>query len=151
VDGVFETMALPDRPDTVAPDGSHVRVLPGLAAGGFAHFELPASAVSVAVHHRTVEEIWFVTGGQGRIWRRRGSLSRVDRLVPGVSATIPLGTDFQFRATGDEPLTVVACTMPPWPGAGEAVRSDWCWEATVEPGPGLAEPDVPPKRVPEPS
>jgi mannose-6-phosphate isomerase-like protein (cupin superfamily) len=34
--------------------------------------------------------------------------------------TIPLGTSFQFRATGDEPLAAVAVTMPPWPGAGEA-------------------------------
>jgi mannose-6-phosphate isomerase-like protein (cupin superfamily) len=56
----------------------------------------------------------------------------------GTTITIPLGTEFQFRSTTDEPLTAVACTMPPWPGDGEAVRVDGPWAPTVEPGPGLA-------------
>jgi mannose-6-phosphate isomerase-like protein (cupin superfamily) len=134
-------MPLPERPDAVAPDGSFVRVLPGLEAAGFAHFELPAGATSVAVRHRTVEEIWHFTGGRGELWRRRDGVAGVDVVAPGTTITIPLGTTFQFRSTSDEALTAVACTMPPWPGDGEAVRADGPWEATVEPGPGLDEPD----------
>ncbi len=45
----------------------------------------------------------------------------------GVSLTIPLGTQFQFRATGHEPLTMVAITMPPWPGADEAYAVEGPW------------------------
>jgi mannose-6-phosphate isomerase-like protein (cupin superfamily) len=38
-----------------------------------------------------------------------------------VSLTIPIGTHFQFRSIGDEPLAAIGVTMPPWPGEGEAV------------------------------
>ena len=44
---------LGSTPDTVAPDGTLVRLLPALAGGSLAHFELPAGAVSHAVTHRT--------------------------------------------------------------------------------------------------
>ena len=59
----FETKALGDRPDAVAPDGTAVRLLLALAGGSFAHFELPAGAVSHAVAHRSVEEIWYFVSG----------------------------------------------------------------------------------------
>jgi mannose-6-phosphate isomerase-like protein (cupin superfamily) len=52
-------------------------------------------------------------------------------LEPGVCLTIPLGTRFQFRTLGDEPLAAVAVTMPPWPGEGEAVVVDGAWPPTV--------------------
>lgn len=48
-------------------------------------------------------------------------------LEPGIGLTIPVGTHFQFRAAGKEPLTAVAVTMPPWPGEGEAVLVDGAW------------------------
>ena len=131
-------MALPDEPDAVAPDGSAVRILPGLAGGSFAHFELPARATSVAVRHRTVEEIWHFTGGRGQLWRQRDGVPQVDDVSAGTTITIPVGTAFQLRSTTGEPLTAVACTMPPWPGDGEAVRVEGPWKPTVDPGPGLA-------------
>ncbi len=56
----------------------------------------------------------------------------------GTCLTIPVGTAFQFRAEGPAPLAAVGVTMPPWPGDGEAVRTDGPWAPTVEPGPGLA-------------
>lgn len=40
----FQTLALPAERTVVAPDGSDVRVLLGLAGGGMAHFSLPAPA-----------------------------------------------------------------------------------------------------------
>jgi mannose-6-phosphate isomerase-like protein (cupin superfamily) len=135
---VFATARLGAEPDATAPDGSAVRLLLARAGGSMAHFELPAGAVSLAVRHRTVEEIWFVVAGRGRMWRRLGADEAIVDLAPGTSVTIPVGTAFQFRADGPEPLAAVGVTMPPWPGDGEAVRTDGPWTPTVAPGPGLA-------------
>jgi mannose-6-phosphate isomerase-like protein (cupin superfamily) len=127
----FETKALGEKPDAIAPDGTAVRLLASLAGGSFAHFELPASAVSHAVAHRTVEEIWYFVAGVGQLWRRQGETESVVDVRPGVCLTIPLGTDFQFRADPTAPLAFVAATMPPWPGETEAFRVEGRWEATV--------------------
>src|SRR5690606_24480976 len=67
---VFETLPLPENPDVVAPDGSDVRVLLSVRGGSMAHFELPAGRTSSAVRHRTIEEIWYVVAGRGRMWRQ---------------------------------------------------------------------------------
>jgi mannose-6-phosphate isomerase-like protein (cupin superfamily) len=88
----------------------------------------------VAVRHRTVEEIWFVVAGAGTMWRRRDDDERTDDLRPGLCLTIPVGTAFQFHSAGPGPLDVVAVTMPPWPGAGEAVAVEGPWAPTVTPG-----------------
>ena len=67
----FETKSLGPTPDAVAPDGTAVRLLLSLSGGSFAHFELAAGAVSHAVAHRTVEEIWYFVSGSGEVWRRQ--------------------------------------------------------------------------------
>jgi mannose-6-phosphate isomerase-like protein (cupin superfamily) len=117
--------------DAIAPDGSEVRVLCGLSRGGFALFSLPPDAVSKAVAHRTVEELWYVVSGHGRIWRRLGGQEELVELGPGVSLSIPMGAQFQFRCDGPQPLSVLGATMPPWPGAEEAFGVEGIWEATV--------------------
>src|SRR5215470_5743238 len=82
-----------------APDGSLVRPLARLAGlGSVASFELPAGAVSVAVQHATVAEIWYVLSGAGELWRRQADREETITLRPGVCATLPAGTAFQFRA-----------------------------------------------------
>jgi mannose-6-phosphate isomerase-like protein (cupin superfamily) len=131
----FETRSLGALPDATAPDGIAVRLLLSLRGGSMAHFELPAGAVSHPVTHRTVEEIWFVTSGHGSIWRRQDGVERIEALGPGASFTIPLGTAFQFRAEAGAPLCFVAITMPPWPGAGEALPVPGPWTPTVVAGP----------------
>lgn len=130
----FATMGLPAEPTHKAPDGTDVRVLLALGGGSMAHFTLPAGKVSLAVAHRTVEEVWFFLGGRGEFWRRQGEQEDVVDVAAGVSLTIPLGTQFQFRATGAEPLTMVAITMPPWPGGEEAYVVEGRWAATVTNG-----------------
>jgi mannose-6-phosphate isomerase-like protein (cupin superfamily) len=130
----FETKPLGTAPDTTAPDGTAVRLLLSLGGGSMAHFELPAGAVSHAVTHRTVEEIWFVLSGRGAIWRRQDGQERIDALAPGTSLTIPLGTVFQFRAEDGAPLGFLAITMPPWPGASEALPASGPWTPTVAAG-----------------
>ena len=127
----FATKDLPSAPDAIAPDGSHVRMLLGLHSGGLAHFELRPGETSVAVSHRTVEEIWFVLGGRGEMWRKQGDQEQIVPLNPGVTLTIPLGTHFQFRSLNDEALTAIAVTMPPWPGEGEAFEVKGAWMPTV--------------------
>jgi mannose-6-phosphate isomerase-like protein (cupin superfamily) len=129
----FETKRLPPLPDAIAPDGSDVRVLVRSSGGSLAHFELAAGHTSIAVAHRTVEEIWFIVSGHGEIWRRDGSRENVEPLHAGVSLTIPLGTHFQFRSLGPEPLTIVGLTMPPWPGDDEAFEVAGRWAPTVNP------------------
>jgi mannose-6-phosphate isomerase-like protein (cupin superfamily) len=124
----FETKRLPPEPTVTAPDGSDVRVLLGLRAGGMAHFQLAPGRVSVAVTHRTVEEIWYVVRGSGQMWRKQGKREETVDLEPGVCLTIPLGTHFQFRASESGPLAAVGITMPPWPGEDEATVVAGPWE-----------------------
>jgi len=126
----FQTLQLPVERTVVAPDGSDVRVLLGLSGGGMAHFSLPADAVSGAVTHKTVEEIWFIVGGSGQMWRKQGVTEVTVPLEPGTCLTIPLGTLFQFCAAAMG-LQAVAITMPPWPGEGEAVTVQGPWAPTV--------------------
>ena len=130
-DPFFATKSLGKTPDATAPDGSAVRLLLALPGGSMAHFELPAGAVSHAVTHKSVEEIWYFLAGRGEMWRRLAGEERVVAVEPGLSLTIPLGTAFQFRASSEAPLTFLAITMPPWPGAEEAERVAGPWVATV--------------------
>jgi mannose-6-phosphate isomerase-like protein (cupin superfamily) len=125
----FETARLPARPDAVAPDSSDVRVLLRLPRGSMAHFELAAGRTSRAVAHRTVDEIWYVASGQGEMWRRKEDQQQTVPVEPGTCLSIPAGTHFQFRATEEGPLAVVAVTMPPWPGEDEAYEVPGPWPA----------------------
>ena len=131
----FETKPLPTNRDVVAPDGSDVRVLLGVRGGSLAHFELAAGQTSVAVRHRSVEEVWYFLRGKGEMWRKSGQDEEVVPVSPAVCVTIPLGTSFQFRASHDEPLAAIGATIPPWPGAGEARVVSGPWEPTVQPAP----------------
>ena len=126
----FETKRLPLTPDVVAPDGSDVRVLARTERGSMAHFELAPGRASAAIRHRTVDEIWFVLSGRGEIWRKQGSREDIAALEPRVSVTIPVGTHFQFRASGDTALEAIGVTMPPWPGDTEAVPVPGKWKAS---------------------
>ena len=86
----FATKHLPMARDAVAPDGSDVRLLSGLEGGGLAHFELAPGKTTVAVSHRTVEEIWFFLSGRGEMWRQQDDRSETVDVYAGVSLTIPL-------------------------------------------------------------
>ncbi len=119
--------ALPAAYDVLAPDGSEVRILASGERGSMAHFTLPGGQVSLAVAHHTVEEVWYVLSGQGRMWRKTGDVETVTELSSGLSLTIPVGTHFQFRNDGVEALKCVGVTMPPWPGMDEAVAVTGKW------------------------
>ncbi len=124
---LFASKQLPKDYDVLAPDGSEVRILAATERGSMAHFRLNPGEVSKAVAHRTVEEVWYILAGQGRIWRKLGGEEEVTQLRPGTSLTIPAGTSFQFSCDETSPLEAVAVTMPPWPGPHEAyeVKGKW--------------------------
>jgi mannose-6-phosphate isomerase-like protein (cupin superfamily) len=128
-------VTLPTDPDDVAPDGSEVRLLGRTGRASMAHFRLAPGQVATGMVHRTVDEIWLVTGGRGRIWlcpAGQLDLAVEDELLPWVSVPIPVGTHFQFRAAEASGLDIAGVTVPPWPGEGEAVRSGIApWQPNV--------------------
>jgi hypothetical protein len=94
---------------------------------------VPADLSAPAAEVAGVEE--FVecrTGFGGAI--DVSQIGQPDMIVPvesGVCLTIPLGTHFQFRSLGAEPLCALGVTMPPWPGEGEAIMVQGKWEASL--------------------
>ncbi len=96
-----------------------------------AHFELPSGHTSTAVTHKTVDEVWFFVSGRGEMWLKGEGAEEIVPVDPGVCVSIPVGTEFQFRSLGHEPLAAIAVTMPPWPGEGEAVPVEGRWRPTL--------------------
>lgn len=121
---------LGDEHDVLAPDTSEIRLLVSTSRCSMAHGTLPPGGVSLAVTHHMVEEVWYVTEGRGQVWRKHGAHEVVIDVTVGTALTIPVGTHFQFRTIGSKPLRFIMCTMPPWPGAHEAVRVPDYWPVT---------------------
>jgi mannose-6-phosphate isomerase-like protein (cupin superfamily) len=71
--------------------------------------------------------------GAGELWRRDGpsATEAIVALEAGVAVSLPVGTDFQFRAAGERPLELVMTTMPPWPGPEEALSVAGVWPASL--------------------
>ena len=127
----WQTARVATEYDVLAPDGSEIRLLVQVGGGSMVHCTLHPGQVTRALRHRTVEEVWFCVSGSGQLWRRSSEAEAVVDLTGGAAATIPLGVEFQFRATGDQPLEIVITTMPPWPGDDEAVAVDGRWPTST--------------------
>ena len=123
----MQTLTVAERYDVLAPDSSEIRLLVSTARGSRVHCTLAAGRTSLAVRHRTVEEVWYFLGGRGEVWRKLGGEEQVVAVQAGVSLIVPTGAHFQFRAIGAEPLTFVIVTMPPWPCEAEATRVADYW------------------------
>ncbi len=126
--------------DEYAPDGAEVRLLVGARAGAtkasLCEITIGPGQVSRPVRHRTVEEIWYVLGGRGEVWRCPPDAEPNQVLAapvgPGDAVTIPTGWTFQFRASAAEPLRFLCYTCPSWPGPDEAPPSDLvAWSPTL--------------------
>ena len=89
---------------------------------------LPAGQVSRPVYHRTVEGIWYILEGVGRVWRCPPGADTASAppqdVSPGDALVIPVGWRFQFAAASDAPLRFLCHTTPPWPGEDEAVAAE---------------------------
>ena len=127
----FKTAKLASKADYLAPDGSEIRLLPDVQGGGLAHCALPSRKTSLAVRHKTVEEIWYFIEGTGEVWRQMGSKKRTTRVHSDVCITIPLGCHVQFRNTGDAPLCFIIATIPRWPGKSEALKVADHWKPRI--------------------
>jgi len=122
-----------------APDGSAVRLLldgrHGATRCSMVEVSIPAGAVSRPVRHRTVEEVWYIIAGRGRVWRCLPDLPATEvapvAVAAGDAIVIPTGWAFQFAADGNDNsaddagagaggLRFICVTMPPWPGMDEA-------------------------------
>ena len=128
-------------PDVTAPDGSEIRLLVDARhsadRASMVEVTLQAGQVSRPVWHRTVEEIWYILEGKGKVWRCPPGASPADyspvEVTPGDALTIPTGWRFQFSAANDASLRFLCFTSPPWPGEDEAVAAEegGLGEATV--------------------
>lgn len=111
-----------------SPLGAHIRMLIDGPHGNMIHSTVPPGMVGRACRFRTIDEFWFILSGEGEIWRRSpDGVETVTRLAPGVCVDITLGTEFQYRCTGMEPLVFTCTAMPPWPGDDEAVIVEGPW------------------------
>jgi mannose-6-phosphate isomerase-like protein (cupin superfamily) len=128
IDCPWVTTQLSDDYDYLAPDGSEIRLLPEVAGAGLCHCTLPPGAVSQAVTHKTVDEIWHVISGQGQVWRKKGCRELVVDVTAGSSLTISFVDEFQFRNTGQVPLCILIVDSGRWPGSDEAVEVSGKWE-----------------------
>ena len=111
----MESKTLSSKPDCLAPDSSEIRLLAATSRVSTVHCSLPPGQVSLAVAHKSVEEIWYFIEGRGEVWRKQGDDEDVTTVVPGVSLAIPTGAHFQFRNTGAVPLRFYAPPFLPGP------------------------------------
>lgn len=123
----MKTTRLPDDYTALAPDGSEIRELVSVKGGSMVHCKLPAGGVSMAVAHKTIEEVWYFIQGQGQVWRKLDDEEKVVDVEPGVALTIETGARFQFRNTGDDDLCFIIVSIPLWPGEQEATRVGDYW------------------------
>lgn len=127
----MQTRPFPSAPDARSPAGAEIRYLIEGGTGNMIHSTVPAGQVNRATVHATVSEFWHVLSGRGEIWRRDGTEERTTVLTPGVSLDIPVGTAFQYRCIGAEPLEFLCISMPPWPGDHEATIIEGPWSPSA--------------------
>jgi mannose-6-phosphate isomerase-like protein (cupin superfamily) len=125
----MQTTRLTDANLVTAPDGSEIRELVATEKGSMVHCTLPPGKTSLAVAHRTADEVWHFISGEGQVWRKNGDDEIVVDAEPGLSLSIQVGTHFQFRNTGEESLCFIITTIPPWSGDDEAYRVQDHWPA----------------------
>jgi mannose-6-phosphate isomerase-like protein (cupin superfamily) len=130
----MQTRAFPLAPEARSPAGAEIRFLMEGTTGGMIHSTVPPGQVNRATVHSTVSEFWYVLSGAGQIWRRDNTGEQVVDLLPGVTIDIPVGTAFQYRCNGSEPLQFICVTMPPWRGDAEATVIDGPWEPNAPMG-----------------
>jgi mannose-6-phosphate isomerase-like protein (cupin superfamily) len=129
----MKTVHLDTADEGRSPLGAYVRFLVDGPHGNMIHATVPPGMIGRACHFRTIDEYWYVLSGLGDIWRRApGGAETVTELRPGVCIDIPLGTAFQYRCRGNEPLTFTCIALPPWTGDDEAVLLDGPWTPNTD-------------------
>lgn len=119
-------------PDVIAPDGSEIRLLvdsrQGAVKSSLVEVTLGVGEITRPVWHRTVEEVWYVLEGTGKVWRcppdTPPESAYIADVSPGDVLVIPTGWRFQFSAEPSNPLRFICHTTPPWPVEDEAVPAE---------------------------
>jgi mannose-6-phosphate isomerase-like protein (cupin superfamily) len=127
----MQTNSFPSTPSGRSPAGAEIRSLIDGETGTMIHATVPPGQINRATVHATVSEIWHVLSGEGQIWRRDGTGEQTTDLRRGITIDIPVGTAFQYRCTGAEPLEFICVSMPRWPGAEEATLIEGPWSPTA--------------------
>ena len=130
----MQTRSFPSAPEGRSPAGAEIRYLMEGETGSMIHSTVPPGQVNRATVHATVSEFWHVLSGEGQIWRRDGAGEETTDLRRGVSIDIPVGTAFQYRCRGIDPLRFVCISMPRWPGAQEATVIEGPWKPNAPEG-----------------
>ena len=130
----MQTRPLPETADGRSPAGAEIRYLMSGTTGTMIHSTVPAGQVNRATVHATVSEFWYVLTGEGQIWRRDDTGEETTVLTAGVSIDIPVGTVFQYRCTGADPLQFLCISMPRWPGGTEATAIEGPWKPNASEG-----------------
>jgi mannose-6-phosphate isomerase-like protein (cupin superfamily) len=94
-------------------DGSTIREIAGPAwtparNQSLAEATVPPGRATIAHLHHVAEELYFFTGGRGRL--RVGEIER--DIAAGDCAVIPPGTVHKLWNTGNEPLVLLCCCAP---------------------------------------
>ena len=127
----MQTRSFPSSPQGRSPAGAEIRYLLEGETGGMIHSTVPPGQVNRATVHATVSEFWHVLWGEGQIWRRDSTGEDTTVLETGISIDIPVGTAFQYRCNGVDPLQFLCVSMPRWPGDEEASVIEGPWIPTA--------------------
>ena len=99
----------------ITRDGSEIRELMhpdrhGSHNQSFAEARVPPGASTLLHLHRSSEEIYHVTAGDG--WMTLGEENF--SITPGDSICIPPGTPHCVKNRGEETLVILCCCAPPY-------------------------------------
>ena len=121
---------LSKNPENIAVDTAEIRKVFAEEEASVVHCTLPPKAVSVATRLVDIHEIWYFIAGRGCIWLKEEEEAKGEEkeVGPGTCLTIPAGVHFQYRALGEDPLTFLCVTMPPFQSQeanNEKVETHW--------------------------
>ena len=102
----MDTKKLPADCTVLAPDGSEIRELVAVKGASMVHCTLPIGTASMAVVHRTVEEVWYFIQGQGQVWRKCEAAESVVEVEPGSPSLSKMG-----RTSNSSTLATRTCAL----------------------------------------
>jgi mannose-6-phosphate isomerase-like protein (cupin superfamily) len=110
-----ERVRLEDRQQFVTADRSLIRELVGIPSGNsvqqsIAEATVPPGAETVEHYHRTTEEVYLFTSGEGRM--RLGEEEADVRA--GDTVVIAPGVRHKLWNTSSQPLVLLCCCAPPY-------------------------------------
>jgi mannose-6-phosphate isomerase-like protein (cupin superfamily) len=111
----MEVGRLDQAPPFTTLDGSTIREVAGPRSltttnQSLAEATVPAGGTTDAHFHKASEEIYFFTGGSGRM--QLGDVTR--DIVAGDCVVIAPGTPHKLWAAADEALVLLCCCAPPY-------------------------------------